>query len=112
MGQGSTYLKANDKVEVIAGKDKGSVGKILKLLNNRNKAVVEKVNIVKRHQRPMKQGQQGGIIEKEAPIHVSNIMLICPSCTKPVRVGWKRLDDTTKARVCRKCGEPIDTKVK
>lgn len=112
MGQGSTYLKANDKVEVIAGKDKGSVGKILKLVNNRNKAVVEKVNIVKRHQRPMRQDQQGGIIEKEAPIHVSNVMLICPSCTKPVRVGWKTSDDTTKVRVCRKCGEPIDTKAK
>ncbi len=105
-------MKANDKVEVIAGKDKGSVGKILRLVGNRNKAVVEKVNIVKRHQRPMRQDQQGGIIEKEAPIHISNIMLICPSCTKPVRVGWKRSDDTTKVRVCRKCGEPIDTKVK
>lgn len=110
MGQGKTYLKKNDQVEVIAGKDKGRVGKILKVLPGSSKAVVERVNIVKRHTKPREMNQQGQIIEKEAPIHVSNLQLICPECTKTGRVGKKILEDGTKVRFCKSCGGAIESK--
>ena len=104
MAQRSTYLKVNDQVEVIAGKEKGSVGKVLRLFHDKNRALVDKVNLVKRHMKPTMENQQGGIIEKEAPIHVSNLMLICSKCAKPVRIGNKVLEDGSKARYCKKCG--------
>lgn len=109
MAAGKNYLKLNDKVEVIAGKDKGRVGKITKVYPQSNKAKVEKINIVKRHMKPNMNNQQGGIIEMEAPIHVSNLMLICSKCAKTVRVKASLLDDGTKARVCKKCGEAIES---
>ena len=101
-------LKKNDQVEVIAGKDKGRVGKILRVDPTVNKAVVEKINMIKRHTKPNPANQQGGIIEREAPIHISNLKLICPKCSKTVRVGKKILDDGEKVRVCKKCGELMD----
>jgi len=107
---GQTYLKAKDQVEVIAGKDKGSVGKVLRVLRDKDRAVVERVNMIKRHQRPSMQNQQGGIVEREAPVHVSNLMLICSKCAKAVRVGKKILEDGSKVRVCKKCGEAIEPK--
>jgi len=110
MGQGKTYLKKNDQVEVIAGKDKGRVGKILKVLPESSKAIVERVNIIKRHTKPKEMNQQGQIIEKEAAIHVSNLQLICPECTKTGRVGKKILDDGTKVRICKSCGGAIESK--
>jgi large subunit ribosomal protein L24 len=106
---GRNYLKLDDKVEVIAGKDKGRVGKITKIYPELQKAKVEKVNIVKRHVKPNMQNQQGGIMEMEAPIHVSNLMLICAKCAKTVRVKRQLLDDGTKVRVCKKCGETIES---
>ena len=107
MKAGKTYMKLNDKVEVIAGKDKGRVGKITKVYPKLNKAKVEKINMVKRHTKPNAQNQQGGIIEMEAPIDISNLMLICAKCTKTVRIKKQILDDGTKVRVCKKCGESI-----
>jgi large subunit ribosomal protein L24 len=107
MGAGRNYLRVNDKVEVIAGKDKGRVGKIIKVYPDSDKAKVEKVNIMKRHTKPNMKNQQGGIIEMEAPIHVSNLMLICSKCAKTVRVKTSLLEDGTKVRVCKKCGETI-----
>ncbi len=101
------YLRVNDQVEVIAGKDKGRVGKISKILANDHKAVVEKINIVKRHTKPSMANQEGGIIETEAAIHVSNLMLICEKCAGPVRIKKSMLEDGTKVRVCKKCGETI-----
>ncbi|OKY74756.1 MAG: 50S ribosomal protein L24 [Desulfobulbaceae bacterium DB1] len=109
MAAGKNYLKLNDKVEVIAGKDKGRVGKIIKIYPNSDKAKVEKINMVKRHTKPNMKSQQGGIIEMEAPIHVSNLMLICSKCAKTVRVKTSLLDDGTKARLCKKCGESIES---
>ena len=103
-------LKRQDQVEVIAGKDKGRAGKILKVLPNKHKVIVEKVNIIKRHTKPSMENQQGGIIEKEAPIDVSNVMLICSKCAKTVRSGKKILEDGTKIRICKKCGESLDSK--
>lgn len=109
MGAGRNYLKLNDKVEVIAGKDKGRVGKIIKVYPSKDKAKVEKINMVKRHMKPNMNNQQGGIIDMEAPIHVSNLMLICPKCAKTVRIKKAVLDDGTKVRVCKKCGESIES---
>lgn len=110
MTQGRTYLKKNDQVEVISGKDKGRVGKVLKVLVSKDKAVVERINMIKRHKKATEMNQTGQIIEREAPLHVSNLQLICPACTKTGRVGKKILDDGTKVRFCKKCGESIDTK--
>lgn len=104
------HLKTNDQVEVICGKDKGRVGKVLKVYSAKDKILVERINVVKRHTKPSAMNQQGGIIEKEAPIHVSNVMLICPKCSKSVRVGRKILQDGTKVRVCKKCDESVEPK--
>jgi len=101
------YLRVNDQVEVIAGKDKGRVGKISKIATQTQKAVVEKINVVKRHTKPSMANQEGGIIDTEAPIHVSNLMLICEKCAGPVRIKKSTLEDGTKVRVCKKCGEAI-----
>lgn len=110
MRQGRTYLKADDQVEVTAGKDKGRVGKVLKIFSTENKATVERINMIKRHTKPREMNQQGQIVEREAPIHVSNLQLICPECTQTGRIGRKLLDDGTKVRFCKKCGESIENK--
>ncbi|MDR3629267.1 MAG: 50S ribosomal protein L24 [Desulfocapsaceae bacterium] len=110
MAQGKTYLKKNDQVEIIAGKDKGRVGKILRVLPDSSQAVVERINMVKRHMKPREMNQQGQIIEKEAPIHVSNLQLICPECTKTGRIGKKVLEDGTKVRFCKSCGGSVESK--
>jgi len=101
-------VKKGDTVLVIAGKDNGKKGKIIQALPKENKVVVEGVNVVKRHTRPSQKLPQGGIVEKEAPIHASNVMVICPSCGKPTRVGKRFLADGNKIRVCKKCGESLD----
>jgi len=110
MRQGRTYLKKDDQVEVIAGKDKGRVGKVLKILPAENKAIVERINMIKRHTKPTEMNQQGQIVEREAAIHVSNLQLICPECTKTGRIGKKILEDGTKVRFCKSCGESIEKK--
>lgn len=110
MTQGRTYLKKDDQVEVITGKDKGRVGKVLRVLVDKDKAIVERVNMIKRHTKPTEMNQQGQIVNKEAPIHVSNLQLICPECTKTGRIGKKILEDGTKARYCKSCGESIESK--
>jgi large subunit ribosomal protein L24 len=110
MRHGKTYLKKNDQVEVIAGKDKGRVGKILKVFPDVDKAIVERVNMVKRHTKAREMNQQGQIVDKESPIHVSNLQLICPECTKTGRVGKRILDDGVKIRFCKSCGESIEKK--
>ena len=110
MQTGTNFLKLNDRVEVIAGKDKGRVGKIIRVDRNDNKVIVEKINMIKRHMKPSAMNQQGGIIEKEAPVHVSNVMLICPKCAKTVRIGKKTLEDGTKIRTCKKCEESVEPK--
>ena len=101
-------IKKDDKVKVISGKDKGKVGKVLKVIGKKDRLLVENINIVKRHTKPNAQNRQGGIIESEAPIHWSNVMLMCNKCIEPVRVKHKTLDDGKKVRICRKCSEIID----
>jgi len=102
-------IKKNDKVIVLAGKEKGKIGTVLKVDAEKGRAIVEKVNMVKRHTRPGGKNAQGGIVEKEAPIHISNLMIVCNRCAQPTRVGKRILEDGTKARVCKKCNELIDT---
>jgi large subunit ribosomal protein L24 len=102
------HLKKDDKVKLIAGKDKGKIGKILKVDRKKARVLVENINIIKRHTRPNAQNRQGGIIESEAPVHWSNVMLMCNKCLEPLRLKVKILDDGKKKRVCRKCDELID----
>ncbi len=101
-------LKKEDIVEVIAGREKGKKGKILALYPDAGKLTVEKLNMVKRHTKPSAQNKQGGIIEKEGRLAISNVMLVCDKCGKGVRVKRKQLDDGKRVRVCIKCGEVMD----
>lgn len=103
-----TNIKKDDKVKVIAGKDDGKIGKVLKVIRKENRVIVENINKVKRHVKPDMKNRQGGIIEKEAPIHLSNVMLMCNHCMKPSRVRMQELENGKKVRVCRKCNENID----
>ena len=98
-------IKRNDQVLVIAGKDRGARGRVLRVLPDQSKAIVERVNLVKRHTKGNPQRQvQGGILEKEAPIEISNLMLICPETGKPTRVGRKRVEDGSGVRVAKRSG--------
>lgn len=99
------FLKKNDKVIVLSGKEKGKIGSVLKVNAEKHSVIVEKINMVKRHSRPGPKSAQGGIIEKEAPIHISNLMIVCTKCAEPSRIGQRILEDGTKVRVCKKCGE-------
>ncbi len=108
MRQGHTSLRENDQVEVIAGKDKGRVGKILKIDQAKSRAVVERINMIKKHQKPVDAQQPGQIIEKEASIHISNLMFVCPECANTVRTGKKILEDGTKVRSCKSCGATLE----
>ncbi|HOA23725.1 MAG TPA: 50S ribosomal protein L24 [Aggregatilineales bacterium] len=104
-------IKKEDIVEVIAGNDRGARGRVLRVIPRENRVVVESVNIRKKHQRPMQAGRgqvQAGIIQFEAPIHASNVMLVCPQCDKRTRVGIRRDEEGKRIRVCKECGEDID----
>ena len=100
-------IKKGDKVVVITGRDKGKTGEVLRVMPRENRAIVAGINRVKRHQR-QSQTQEGGIVEKEASLHLSNVSLLCPQCDKPVRVGFKLLGDGKKVRFCKKCKEIIE----
>ena len=102
------HIKKDDKVKIITGKDKGKIGKVLKVDRKKDRLLVENINVVKRHTRPSAQNRQGGIVESEAPISWSNVMLMCNKCMNPIRVQMKTLDDGKKVRACRKCNEVID----
>ena len=109
MMKAKCHIRKDDKIRVIVGKDKGKIGKVLKVDRKKNRLLIENINIVKRHTRPSEKNRQGGIVESESPIHWSNAMLICGKCMAPVRIKMKRLDDGKKIRTCRKCNEIIDT---
>ena len=102
------FIKKEDKVKVIAGKDKGKIGKVLNVNRKKSRVLVEKINIVKRHSKPTATNKQGGIVEKEMPIQWSNVMVMCNKCVTPARVKMQRLEDGKKIRVCVKCGEALD----
>ena len=99
-------IKKDDKVVVLSGKDKGKQGKVLVAEPKAGKVIVEGVNAASKHQKPRKQGEEGGIIKVETPIYVSKVQLVCPKCGKPTRVAHK-LDGGKKSRVCKKCGAEI-----
>lgn len=108
-------IKKGDKVKVLTGKDKGKTGKVLQVFPSRNRASVEGLNLLIKHLRPRRQGEKGQRIEFPAPIHLSNLMLVCPKCGKPTRVGYKYIETKTgektrrrKVRICRKCKQVID----
>ncbi|MBI3248547.1 MAG: 50S ribosomal protein L24 [Deltaproteobacteria bacterium] len=101
-------IKKNDTVMVIAGKERGKIGKVLRVLPQENRAIIERLNMVKRHLKPRGPQSPGGIMEKEAALHLSNIMPMCEKCNAPVRIGIRQLDDGSKSRSCRRCGELLD----
>jgi len=101
-------IKKGDTVLVITGKDAGRKGKVLKVIPKDNKVVVEGINKAKKHQRPSRAIPQGGILQIEAPLNVSNIMLLCTKCNKPTRVAKRFLENGTKVRFCKNCGEVLD----
>ena len=100
-------FRRNDQVIVIAGDDRGKSGKILKVLRDADRVIVEKINFVKRHTKPRGQNRQGGILEKEAAVHVSNVMHLCPKCQVGVHVTVKKETDGKRERFCARCGESI-----
>lgn len=108
MNKKQPRIRKNDKVMVRTGKEKGKIGTILSVDAQKGQAVVEKLNMVKRHSRPGPKTAQGGIIEKESPIHISNLMMVCNKCAEPTRIGKRTLDDGKRVRVCKKCGESMD----
>ena len=98
-------VKKNDQVLVTTGKDRGARGRVLRVLASEGKAIVERVNMIKRHTRPNpNKGIQGGILEREAPIQIANLRVVCPECGKPSRLGRQRLEDGRGVRVCKNCG--------
>ncbi len=99
----------SDSVIVLTGNDRGKTGKVLKVFLDKNQAVVEGVNLIKRHTRPTKDLPQGGIVEKEGPIQMSNLKVVCPKCNQPTRIGIRILEDKSKVRFCKNvdCGEMI-----
>lgn len=101
-------IHKNDNVLIIAGKDRGKKGKVRKAMPDKDKVIVEGFNMIKRHSKTKGKTRQAGIIELEAPIHISNVMIICNKCNKPARVGYRALEDGKKARYCRSCSEIID----
>lgn len=101
-------VKKGDTVKILSGKDKGKQGKILRSLPQKQRVVVEKINLVKKAMRPTQANPQGGITTMEAPIHVSNVMLVCPHCNEATRVSRKRDENGKLVRVCKKCGKDID----
>jgi large subunit ribosomal protein L24 len=103
----SMHVRRGDRVRVITGKDKGKEGKVLRAYPEKRRVTIEGVNLVKRATRPSQKNPQGGIMQHEGTLHVSNVMLICPSCSQPSRVGRRR-ENGEVVRVCKKCGKDID----
>ena len=101
-------IKKEDTVLVIAGKEKGKKGRVLSVMPAKSSLIIEKINIIKRHMKPNRKYAQGGIIEKEAPVHMSNVTLVCPKCNKSTRIGNLLMENGKKVRTCKKCKEVID----
>jgi len=100
-------IKKNDTVYVISGKEKGKTGKVLQVSKDKNRVLVQGVNFVKKHTRQTRQDKPGGILQKESPLHISNLMFQCPRCSKPSKLAAKFLDDGSKVRICNSCEEMV-----
>jgi large subunit ribosomal protein L24 len=101
------HIKRNDTVKVLAGKDKGKTGKVLKVYPKVNRAIVQGINFAKKHARRTRQDEQGGIIHKESPVNIANLAVVCKGCNSPTRVGIDVLADKSRVRFCRKCKEVL-----
>jgi len=101
-------VRKGDQVKVIAGNERGKEGEVLQVFVKQDRILVRGINFTKRHQRPTARQREGGIIEREGSIHISNVLVICPECDRPTRVGFRRTEDGAKMRVCRQCGEVFD----
>ena len=109
MSKLATPIRKNDTVVVTTGKDRGKRGRVLKVVADKNRLVVEGVNFIKRHTKPNPQRNiKGGLVEREAPLHASNVQLVCPECGKATRLGRRILEDGRKVRICRKCEGVVD----
>jgi large subunit ribosomal protein L24 len=109
MSRLATPIRKNDNVVVTTGKDRGKRGRVVRVVPDKNRVIVEGVNIIKRHTKANPQRNvKGGLVEREAPLHASNVQLVCPECGKPTRIGRKILGDGRKVRVCRKCEGVVD----
>ncbi len=108
MQRKKSHIKQGDMVMVIAGKEIGKSGKVLKIIQKKDRVLIEKINMFKRHVRPNRQYPHGGIIEREGSIHISNVLPICNKCTEPTRVSRRVLEDGKKVRICKRCGEILD----
>ena len=109
MSRLATPIRKNDNVVVTTGKDRGKRGRVVRVVPDKNRVVVEGVNIIKRHTKANPQRNiKGGLVEREAPLHASNVQIVCPECGKPTRIGRKILGDGRKVRVCRKCEGVVD----
>ncbi|MDP8255531.1 MAG: 50S ribosomal protein L24 [Candidatus Alcyoniella australis] len=110
----SFKIRNKDVVMIVAGKERGSRaaktkrGKVLRVMPDKERVLVERLNFIKRHSRPSRTNRQGGIIEREGAVHISNVMLVCPACDQPTRVGYTFLNDGRKVRICKRCNEKID----
>lgn len=104
----SVHVRRGDTVGIIAGRERGKRGRVLRVLRAELRVLVEKVNMIKRHQRPTQKIRQGGIIEREGPLALSNVLVICSRCDRPARTGTRVLANGRKMRVCKRCGEAID----
>jgi len=104
----TSRIRKNDTVMVITGREKGKTGKVLRVVREKNRVVIERLHMVKRHQKPRSQQSPGGVVEKEASIDLSNVMIMCDRCNAPARIGSRRLEDGSGVRTCRRCGEAID----
>jgi large subunit ribosomal protein L24 len=101
-------IKKNDKVIVRVGKEVDKIGTVLKVDSEKERVIIEKINMIKRHAKASPQTGQGGIIQKEGPLKISNVMVVCDKCNEPTRIGKRLLEDGSKVRVCKKCDEPMD----
>jgi large subunit ribosomal protein L24 len=109
MSRLQTPVRKNDTVVVVGGKDRGKRGRVLRVIPNRNRVIVEGINFIKRHTRPNpQQNVKGGVVEREASLHASNLQIVCPECGAPTRIGHELLGDGRKVRVCRKCDGAVD----
>ena len=102
-------VRKNDTVQVLSGRERGKQGKVSRVLPKEERAVVDGLNLRKRHTRPRRPGEPAGIVEFPAPLHLSNLAVVCPKCGKGTRVGFRNLEDGTKVRYCKRCDETLDT---
>lgn len=112
MAEATLHIRKNDIVRIMVGKEKGKVGRVLKVDRDAGRVIVEKVNMVKRHAKPGKKNPQGGIIEKEAPLAYSNVMIMCEKCNKPARISLVVEESGEKHRACKRCGDVLEAKRK